>query len=383
MKIECSVADLCEAVGVAGLACDGKYKGPLPLDHVLLSAKGEELEITATNLQTTIIVKKAAKVGDEGSVTVPFKRFSDILKIFPKGKLVSIAVRDDVAQKKAKMKIECDAFKFTLQAGKADDFPAISRPSKEGFKEIEKDLYGMFSRTEVAISRDDDRTALTGMYMAVKGGNLVLAATNGRRLSLTRKTAAIDQKFEGIVSGEAVDAFLKFADDSSESSVSVGLGTKNVAFTIRNIIIIAQLLQEKFPDVEKVIPDTSKAEKVKVSRTALYPAVEAAGVVAKDGDGKPLSLMIVDNEMEIDSRDDSTASAHVTVKVEYEGKPIKRMVDSRHLLAILGSHMGDELELAFLGDKNPIVLTMTEDKSFVHLIVPMNEAKKPLENTED
>lgn len=383
MKLECGVADLSEAVGIAGKVCNGRYKGPLPLDCVVLVAKGEELKIKATNLETAIIVTKTAKVSEDGEVTVAYKRFAEILKIFPPGQLVSINVSENSAKKNFKMKIECGTFKFTVTAGKTEDYPVIEPVKQTDFFEIEKTLYGMFSRTAVAIADEAEVSPLAGMLVSIKNGDLILAATNKKCLSYTKRYLSSDQvtrsrekdDYSGIVSGFAVNLFLKLADDTSEAKVIVGLSDKKASFTIRNFVIIAQLLEGPFPMVEKVLPQDIP-EGLSVMRGVLYQAIEAAAITSKEGNTKPINIMAVDNEMEIDSRDDSICSSHITLKIDYNGPLFKKRLDCRFALAILGSHMGSELQLSTEKEDGPLFITMKEDPSFIHLIMPLRSEKE-------
>jgi DNA polymerase-3 subunit beta len=376
MKMEMVVADFIEAAGIAGGVCGGKYKGPLPTDHIMICAEGKEVRLTATDLETYIRVSKPADVDKAGEVTIPYRRLMDILKTLPKGGKIRIDAKEDATREKYKTKIECGPFRFTVSGGKPQDYPAFPEMSeKQAFLAKERSLYGMFSRTAVALGKDPERAVLQGMYMSIRRGEFILAGCDGKRASYTARPVAdhvIDA--QGIFPADAISRFMSVAEDEGEAEVEIGFSENHASFTLRNVKIVSRLLEGTYPDITKVIPIVpvgSGAAKIEVSRNSFVTAVDAASVSAA-GDLKRVDLMIVDNEMELESRDDSVSSAHVTLAVKYEGAPVRIALNCKYLSDIIYSHVGDAVVLIPSADsKDPLLIKTPDDPYFSHVIMPL------------
>lgn len=223
------------------------------LSNFLLEASGEVLTLTATDLTVGVRCYTQVKVLEKGATTLPAKRFASLIKELTASHIEVSTDANDITE------IVAGSSRFKLHGMNRTEFPAL--PDLSGAQKItvkQGELRDVLFRTSFAVSKEDNRYVLTGVFMQVNGGLATFVGTDGKRLSRAQLKVDIDPAFTGdfIIPLKAVEEMLKSLRDDDEEA-SLFLMQDKVAIESNQITLITKLLSGDYPDVNRVIPDSS------------------------------------------------------------------------------------------------------------------------------
>ena len=195
-----------------------------------------------------------AKILEEGATTLPAKRLAQLVRELTSANLEVITHPNEVTE------IVSDASRFKLNGMNKSEFPSL--PSVVGashFKVSQADLKDMFFRTAFAVSREDNRYVLTGVYLHIANGDAIFVGTDGKRLARAHIKINLDPTFTAsyIIPLKAVEEMMKNLSDEGEATVY--LMSDKIAVEASNTMIVTKLLSGDYPDINRVIPENSEA----------------------------------------------------------------------------------------------------------------------------
>lgn len=255
MKIICTKEDLTRGVQTIQSALSTRTTLPILLNF-LLETENKKVKVISTDLEMGVKHYIGADVENDGSVTIPAKKFSDILHSLPDGKDVELSV--DVGDK---VQVKCGKSRFGIIGAPKSEYPVLPDFNKENAFEVSAALIGdMVKKTIFAASSDETRHVLNGVFWSSKKGILEMVATDGRRLALVCQPAVPkDRDFQIIVPTKILSEFLRLLNsfdikaDSTEK-MQVSITENQITFQIRTTIILSRLVGGTFPNYEQVIP---------------------------------------------------------------------------------------------------------------------------------
>ncbi|NGX43318.1 MAG: DNA polymerase III subunit beta [Chlamydiae bacterium] len=330
-------------------------KSTVPLlSNVLIEAKGNELVITATDLTIGIRCFTEAKILEEGVTTLPAKKFASLIREITSVNLEVSTNANDVTE------IVADSSRFKLNGMKSGEYPAL--PDLMGAVQIkmpQEQLREMLFRTAFAVSREDDRYTLTGVFLNIQNGKASFVATDGKRLARTFLDIDTDPSFSGkyILPLKAVDEFINNLEEEGE--VTLHLLPDRIAVETERAIIHTKLLTGEYPDVSGVIPEKTnivlslhREELMTLLRQIALFVVEATHSV---------KFSFIDGELKLDANTAEVGEGKVSMPVNYHGQRLDIAFNPNYLLDIL-RHSKSETVLMGLNDAfNPGVITDSED----------------------
>src|SRR5262249_12135123 len=199
------------------------------LSNVLMRAEGEKLEFTATDLDVTITCSVEAKVKKPGASTVPVKKLFGIVR-----ELANSEIDLEVDDKNV-CSIRSGASFYKINGLSADEFPPLPK-FKEDKKVVipQETIKGMMKKTSFAISTDESRYVLNGIFISLKDHKMTMVATDGRRLALVDEEVDISEKSQGefIVPSKAVNELNRLLQDKGE--IEVRFADNQAAFTLKD-----------------------------------------------------------------------------------------------------------------------------------------------------
>ena len=227
------------------------------LSNVLLRAEENRISLTATDLDVTISNSKEAKVETPGSFTLPVKKLVSIAREIGGGQ-IELEVKDNQCT------ILTGASLYRMNGLAAEEFPPL--PDFAGQTKLKLDqvkLKAMLKRTAYAVSTDENRYVLNGLYFIFKENKLTLVATDGRRLALAEEDIELPQETqtEAIVPTKAIQELVRLLGDDGEAELQK---TENqISFAIKDdkgneTLIVSKLVEGAYPNYKQVIPAESK-----------------------------------------------------------------------------------------------------------------------------
>ena len=258
-------------------------KGIQPvLSNILIEAKNNEVIFSATDLDLSIVASTTAVVDNEGSITLPAKKLSDIVSKLPdKPVLFNIDLNSNVAS------ISCGNSKFELVGISASEFPNVvdktSLEDKESFKiEVTPFIKGI-KHTVYAAANYENRNIISGVYCSIEGKNLEMAATDGNRL--TRIIEVINNEDENkkafVIPSRTLQEILRIVSLVNDTILEIYAEASRIIVKTNNVILSSRLLEGEYPPYRQLIPSSCAKEAI-VSREELINALERVSVMVDE-----------------------------------------------------------------------------------------------------
>src|SRR5947199_7419073 len=255
MKVTVERSELLKSLGHVHRVVERRNTIPI-LANVLLHGDRSKLSLKATDLDIEVIDAIAAEVAPGGSTTVPAHMFFDIVRKLPEGAQIILESSGD----RAALAIRAGRSRFTLQTLPESDFPDLAAGEMtHKFSLPAKDLKRLIDKTQFAISTEETRYYLNGIYLHVAGGAKALklraVATDGHRLAQVELDAP--KGAEGmpgiIVPRKTVGEVQRLIEDL-DAEVAIELSQTKIRFTIGDVVLTSKLIDGTFPDYGRVIP---------------------------------------------------------------------------------------------------------------------------------
>lgn len=315
-------------------------KATLPiLETILFEAEGDSLRLTATDLEISMIETIDADVAEEGSVAVPARRLLETLRQLP-----DILITFEVDER-ANIKFSTDKGTYKLVGEKADDFPALPDLNDGTTLTCESAvLKKAIQKTLFAVSSDDLRPAMMGVYFEIGTEKTTFVATDGHRL--------VRYSNGGLVSAEPLSFIIP---DKALSQVSKSLVDRDCSITISDAhavfesgdtVIISRLISEQYPNYQSVIPrDNDKS--LLIEKDQMLATVKRVSVFSSTTT-RQIRLQLAEDQLVIRAEDlDMSSEAKETVACEYSGESMEIGFNARYLADVLNNVDGDTVRFEF------------------------------------
>lgn len=359
MKLTLNTKALATALSKAQSVVEARNTIPV-LSNVLLQVSAEGLTIEGTDLDSSLRVAVTdVVVQSEGSTTVNAKMFSDIIRKLPDGDCTLTATEQNLT-------ITSGKSKFKLGVLPSVDWPTLTyQEAVASFEMAGAEMKDIFDGLSFAMSQEETRYYLCGIYAHSFEGRLRFVATDGHRLSRSDTITHDMPMDKGIIIPRkaVIEAGKLFADTMS---VKVSYSDKSITFESDSVTLRTKLIDGAYPEYQRVIPQ-SNGMKMTVSASALKPMIDRVSAVS---DGKSRAVKLDWREGSVTatvSQDQNTASDSVDAETNGE---IEIGVNSRYLVDAMSQFDGD-VEFAFADPMTPILLSDGKNEDYLTLIMPM------------
>lgn len=333
------------------------------LMNILVEGEDTGVVMTATDLDIGIITTIPVTPSVKGSITVPAKKFSDIIRELPDKEAISFSVK-----KNNLVNIECEKNIFKIMGLPKEEFPQVPAfKNKDTIIVAQKKLKKMLSLTSFAISRDETRYVLNGVLLIVKPTFLRIVATDGRRLAVIEEKMQLPKTLERkvIIPTKAINELLRTLTDEGDASVSF---TDNQAFfDVGAIRIVSRLIEGEFPNYEQVIPKEIK-EKIVVSRDRFLAAIKRVALFTS-ADSLAIKMEVTADRMVLTKDTPYLGEARVELEVAYKGKDLTVGFNPEYLIDLLKSIDEETVSFEVVDSEKPGVVRVGTEYTYV--VLPM------------
>ncbi len=337
------------------------------LSNVLLRAENDRLELTATDLDVTITRGVEAKVKIPGATTVPVKRFFGIVR-----ELNNPEIELEVDEKHT-CSIRSGSSFYKINGLSADEFPPMP-VFKEDKKVIlpQETVKGMLKKTSFAMSADEARYVLNGIFISLKEHKMTMVATDGRRLALVDEEVEVSEISQGefIVPAKAVGELNRLLQERGQ--VEIKYAENQAAFVLQDEkqpgpLIITKLIEGNYPNYRQVIPAEAK-ERVSLLREELMSALRRAEIMTSEK-ANSVKLSFGDNKLEITANSPEIGEAKETLAVNYKGSEMAIAFNPKFMIDPLNALTNDEVFIELIDELSPGVLKI--NGPFLYVVMPM------------
>ena len=336
------------------------------LSNVLLRAEGNHLEFTATDLDVTVACKVEAKVIKPGATTLPVKKLFGIVRELNG----EIEIETD---EKNLSSIRSGSSFFKIHGLAADEFPPLPKfKDDKKVSQPQENIRAMIRKTSFAVSTDESRYVLNGIFVSLKEGKMTLVATDGRRLALVDEEVEISEKSAGefIVPAKAINELNRLLQEKGE--VELKFGENQASFALKNengfsVLLITKLIEGNYPNYRQVIPGEAK-ERIPLGREELMQALRRAEIMTSEK-ANSVKLTFGKNVLTITANSPEVGEARETMAINYKGKELSIAFNPRYLIDPLNALTEDEVFFELIDELSPGVLKI--NGPFLYVVMPM------------
>lgn len=361
MKIQCNKEAFLNCIQLVQNIVSTKTTLPI-LSNVLLETEKDALSLTTTDLEVGIKCRFPAKVTEEGTVTLPAKRLSSIIRELP-DKAISLDVEENNVAT-----IKCGSSFFKVMGMAKDEFPKLPRFSDTGSFKIEQKVFkDLIRKTSYSISHDETRYVLNGLYLIAKDGKIMAVATDGRRLALIDKEYELASSINvsAIIPAKAIAELSRILKD--EGKMKVSFSSNQIAFDMEDSLLVSRLIEGTFPNYNQVIPAKIN-ERVVLSREEFLSAVKRVSVLVSEKLNS-IKLAFAKGKLTVSVNSPEIGEAREEMPINYDGKEIMIAFNPAYLLDVLKALDDQNIFFELIDSTNPGIIKT--DYNFVYVIMPM------------
>ena len=364
MKITATKENLLFGVSAVQKAVNAKNTLPI-LTCIKLETQGANLSFTATDLDVGIQCDVPVEIIEEGSVVIPARYFTEIVRKLPDSVITLELVHDN------ELLIQYDHSQLNLKTMPVDEFPKL--PEVEGEHKLAIQalkIKQMIKQIVFACSTDEGRPLFTGVLCEIENNEIRMISTDTHRLALKKEYIKNDLKnsFSFIVPAKILAEMARLIQDDEEicyMSIAKNLAT----FTISNIQIVCRLFDGQFPNYKQVIP-TQYTLKIKTNTKLLQEAVERISLFSLNNTSNTIQLKVEKNSLTLFSESE-LGKGYEQIKLESEGDPVEIAFNYRYLLDVFRVLEDETLTIEFTGPLSPGIIRPVESDNFLYLVLPV------------
>lgn len=339
------------------------------LENFLFEIKNGVLTVSATDLQTSMTTSLTVESKEDGKVAIPSKILLETLKTLP-DQPISFSVDD----KTFAIEISAGDGKYKLSGENGEDFPKI--PVVENASSVAMPasvLSEAINKTLFAVSSDELRPAMTGVYCQLSPEHTTFVATDAHKLVRYRRLDTKSEAATTFILPKKALTLLKASLPSDDVSVAVEYNSTSAFFRFGNINLVCRLIDERYPDYEAVIP-TNNPNKLIIDRTLFLNCLRRVVIFANKTTHQ-VRLKISGSELNISSEDiDFANEAHERLSCQYEGEDMEIGFNAKFLIEMLNNLSGEEVLLEMSTPNRAGLLmpqTHDEQEEVLMLVMPV------------
>lgn len=370
MRIEIERGELLRALSHVTSVVERRTTIPI-LSNVLLKTVDRGLLFKSTDLEREVIEEAPADVQEQGAVTVPAHVLHDIVRKLPDGSKVRLTRNAE----QGRMTLTAGQSSFSLQTLPAEDFPDLAPGEmSHNFEVSAKDLRRLIEKTRFAISTEETRYYLNGIYLhtATQDGRQILraVATDGHRLAQADFPLPDGASgMPGIIIPRKTVHEIHRLIENSNAAVSIGVSPAKVRFECGTVALTSKLIDGTFPDYARVIPQHNDKE-LRVSNAEFMSAVDRVSTIASER-GRAVKLNIGTDSLVLSVNNPEGGSATEKLAVEYEAEPLEIGFNARYLLDIAGQLESDHAVFKLADPGSPTMVRDGADENALYVLMPM------------
>jgi DNA polymerase-3 subunit beta len=370
MKFSIERSALLKAVGQAQSVVERRNTIPI-LANVLIEAEGDQVRFRATDLDIEVVDEAAAKIERAGATTVSAVTLHEIVRKLPDGSLVTLT--DDGAS--GRLTVEAGRSNFSLATLPREDFPVMASSEYEAnFVCPAPVLRRLFDKSKFAISTEETRYYLNGVYMHIADANggqvLRCVATDGHRLA--RIDADMPAGAEGlpgvIVPRKTVGELRKLLDDD-DAEIAVSVSETKIRFAAPGITLTSKVIDGTFPDYTRVIP-TGNTRRLEVDAAEFAKAVDRVATVSSER-SRAVKLSLDEDRLVLSVNAPDSGAAEEELAVAYGDEALEIGFNAKYLLEIASQVDRENAVFLFNSAGDPTLMREGNDESAVYVVMPM------------
>ncbi|MBV6476405.1 MAG: DNA polymerase III subunit beta [Rhodocyclaceae bacterium] len=336
------------------------------LSNVLIEKSGDQLTLLATDIEIQIRTHTDGAAGTEKTaVTVGARKLQDILRSLPDSAEVSLELSDK------RMQVRAGKSRFNLQTLPAEDYPRMAQAGSEqtGLQLTQKQFKRLIGLVQYAMAQQDIRYYLNGLLLVVTGNEIRVVATDGHRLAYASEQLAENkQRMEVILPRKTVLELSRLLADNDEA-LDIRLSPNQATFRFGEIELVSKLIDGKFPDYERVIPQ-NHTKVITLPRTVLLQSLHRAAILTNEK-FRGVRLVLAPGSLKIISSNADQEEAQEELEISYDEEALDIGFNVTYLLDVLNNVSNDNIEVRLADANSSALITLPGNEQFRYVVMPM------------
>lgn len=360
MKFKTTKTVLLEAIQTVQNIITTKSVLPI-LSNILIEAQNNKLKLIATDLDIGITCVIPVEIQETGGITIPAKRFSDIIKELPTEDVLISTKKNNLVV------IEAQSCQFKIIGISPEEFPKLPEfKDKEVIKIEQRELKQMLTLTSFAVSFDETRYILNGILFKIQKNSLTLIATDGKRLAVIERKMpySIEKNIQFIVPLKTIHELNRNLKEEGE--VSLLLGANQALFDFDGVVVISRLIEGEFPDYRQVVPPISE-NKMDVAREDLLLAIRRASLLSTP-DYQAVKFEVFKDKLVVSKSTPDIGESSETIPISYKGKELVIGFNPAYLMDVLKNLQEERVVIELTDSEKPGVIRIN---GYIYIVLPM------------
>ncbi|MCL2831995.1 MAG: DNA polymerase III subunit beta [Treponema sp.] len=362
MKFTCNRSVLLKEIAIANEIIASRNVISI-LSNIYMEAAGDQLIIKATDMKVNFETKVPVQVVEPGVVTVFGEKFFGILNSIPEGDL-------DFEQSEGKITIKTAVKKarFQLKVTSSEKYPEFAISNNQFFNIPIKDFKSMVGQTVFAVSDDETRYFMNGVFFEKAEGKLSMVATDGRRLACISKPAEEVQDFSGvIIPPKILNVIMKRSGD--EGMVEISVTDKTIFIQFGAYKLSSVLIEGQFPNYRRVIPE-NQVNSFMANRLEMLDALKRVSLLVEQKSHR-VYLGLNPGTVSVYCEENEIGNAREEIPCKYDGEEISIALNYRYIEEPLKVIKTDEISVQFSEPTKAITISSVPAEDFFHIVMPM------------
>ena len=346
-------------------------KNSLPiLSNILLEAKENKLILSSTDMDISIIEKIDCNILEEGATTINSQILYDIVRKLDENSEIEI-----ISNNGKLLTLRASGSRFSLACLPKEDYPLIDQDKTGTSISINsKILFKLIDKTKFAISNEETRYFLNGLYFNINQENdknvVTLVGTDGHRLAKFSHNLEVDiDEISGVIIPKKTIYELSKLLSEIDDDVEILISSNKVIFFIKNIIFISKLIDGSFPDYRRVIPQNN-TNILKINREILLSAVDRVSTIANEK-SPVIKFKLLKNILNLNTVNNESSTASEDLNINYEGDEIEIGFNSKYIMDIVNNLEDEEITINLKDNTSPIIALENSNSDLLYVLMPM------------
>ena len=362
MKFTCDRSMLLKEISIANEIIASKNAISI-LSNIYLETKDDHLFIKSTDMKVNFETKVPVQVLENGVVTVYGDKFFGILNSIPDGEM-----EFEQTEGKIIIKTAVKRARFQLRYTAHDKYPQFTASGSKFFEIPIKEFKDMILETVFAVSDDETRYFMNGVFLEKLEDKLVMVATDGRRLAYIFKAATGIEDFSGIiVPPKILNVIMKRAGD--EGMISLSITDKTIFVQFGSYKLSSVLIEGQFPNYRRVIPENQE-NSFTINRLEMLDALRRVSLLVEQKSHR-IYLGLRSGTLAVYSEENEIGSAREEISCKYEGEEVSIALNYRYIEEPFKAMKGEEICIQFTEPTKAITIASVPQTDFFHIVMPM------------
>ena len=372
MKFVVSSIELLNHIQAVSRVISSKNTLPI-LDNILFALDGKKLELTASDLESTLVTAmEIENASESGSIAIPARLLLDTLKEFPDQPLTF-----DVNLNTLGVVINSENGQFSIVGQNGNDFPqlpVIKEEEKTSFEITADVLLQGITNTIFATAEDELRPVMNGIFIELATSDLIFVASDAHKLVRYKRTDTKAESGTSFILSKKPANLLKNILPREEGSIAVEIDNKNAHFVLPHYKLICRLVEGKYPSYNSVIP-TDNPNKLIIDRLKFYNSLKRVSVFSNQASNL-IKLQLTGNQVTVSAQDiDFSISAYEKITCQYDGDELDIGFKSTFLIEILQNIQSPDIVMELSDPSRAGIILPLENENdnedILMLLMPM------------